>query len=629
VLAQQIAAWHGRLLLARGAPGPHGRCTGAPRLPQQGTRQLASCSTGAAPPPKHLLRAHQEPVARAAAIVGAVAAGGLSLYGYSAASAPALLEAAPLPDESDVVVMTNWSATHEVKTSIFKQPDTQEELEAVIAEAHSKGQRLRVVGSALSPNGIGLGADGMVNLAALDNVVYVDKAKKQVRVQAGAKVSQVVEALRPHGLTLQNYASISEQQIGGFMQIGAHGTGAHIPPVDEQIVAFKLVTPGKGTIEVTPESDEDLFHITRVGLGAFGVVSEVTLQCVPAHQLLERTFVSDIGEVKKNHAKWLREFQHLRYMWIPMTDAIVVVASNPIRWWQKLARGLSFYASNKTPEEVRTQRLQELLMSKMQKQGAGPVSVTPGGSPIAELSFAQLRDELLALAPLDRDFVKSVNAAEADFWRRSQGYRVEFSDKVLSFECGGQQWVSEIAFPVGEVPKENNESLNSEMPDIRFMEEVLSMIEEKEIAAPAPIEQRWTCSSRSGMSPASLRDSRGQVVSICRDSHSTSTDSPKDFVHTWVGIIMYLPTDDPVQRDKITAAFKQYEHSCRQRLWGKYNASQHWAKIELPPNVISRAEVLRKLHTRMPVDAFNAKRRELDPKNIMANDAMNAIFGVP
>lgn len=41
----------------------------------------------------------------------------------------------------------------------------------------------------------------------------------QVRVQAGARVQDVVEQLRPHGLTLQNYASIREQSIGGFIQV--------------------------------------------------------------------------------------------------------------------------------------------------------------------------------------------------------------------------------------------------------------------------------------------------------------------------------------------------------------------------------------------------------------------------
>lgn len=61
---------------------------------------------------------------------------------------------------------------------------------------------------------------------------------------------QIVEALRPHGLTLQNFASIREQAVGGFIQVGAHGTGATIPPVDEQVVSMKLVTPAKGAVEL-------------------------------------------------------------------------------------------------------------------------------------------------------------------------------------------------------------------------------------------------------------------------------------------------------------------------------------------------------------------------------------------
>lgn len=62
---------------------------------------------------------------------------------------------------------------------------------------------------------------------------------------------QLTEALRSRGLTLRNYASIREQTVGGFTQVSAHGTGATIPPVDEQVVALKLVTPGLGTINLS------------------------------------------------------------------------------------------------------------------------------------------------------------------------------------------------------------------------------------------------------------------------------------------------------------------------------------------------------------------------------------------
>lgn len=37
-----------------------------------------------------------------------------------------------------------------------------------------------------------------------------------------------------------------------------------------------------------------------------------------------------IQEVRRKHHKWLRNNRHLRYMWIPYTDAVVVVTNNII-----------------------------------------------------------------------------------------------------------------------------------------------------------------------------------------------------------------------------------------------------------------------------------------------------------
>jgi L-galactono-1,4-lactone dehydrogenase len=52
------------------------------------------------------------------------------------------------------------------------------------------------------------------------------------------------------------------------------------------------VTPGRGTLTLSREDDPRLFKLARVGLGALGVVSEVTLQLGPSHQLLEHTYVT-------------------------------------------------------------------------------------------------------------------------------------------------------------------------------------------------------------------------------------------------------------------------------------------------------------------------------------------------
>lgn len=115
---------------------------------------------------------------------------------------------------------------------------------------------------------------------------------------------------------------------------------------------------------------------------------------------------------------------------------------------------------------------------------------------INQFSFTELRDRLLALDPVNRDHVAKVNQAEAEFWRKSEGYRVGWSDEILGFDCGGQQWVSENCFPVGTLAKPS-------MKDIEFIEDLKRLIEREGIPAPAPIEQRWTARSRSLMSPSS------------------------------------------------------------------------------------------------------------------------------
>ena len=73
------------------------------------------------------------------------------------------------------------------------------------------------------------------------------------------------------------------------------------------------------------------------------------------------------------------------------------------------------------------------------------------------------------------------------------------------------------------------------LADLHYVEELLSRIERQGIPAPSPIEQRWTSSSRSALSPASV-----------------TPELPPDTLFSWVGVIMYLPTEDEKQRKAIT-----------------------------------------------------------------------------
>lgn len=488
-------------------------------------------------------------------------------------------------EESEAATVENWSGTKKVECERMVTPETMEEL--VRALESTKRKKMRPVGSALSPNGCAFEGKGMVSMGLLDKVVSVDAEKKTVTLQAGARVREVVEALRPHGLTLQNYASIREQQMGGFTQVGAHGTGATIPPVDDTVVEMKIVSPSRGLVTLSAEKEPELFKLAKCGIGALGVVAELTIQCVDAHKLVEHTWTATPSEIESKHESWLREHQHIRYMWIPHTDTVVVVASNPLKPGEREPRIKSGYS-----EKKRVEPLVRLLRE-----------VAPNVNP-ANMGFGQLRDELLKVNPLNVEHVKRVNAAEAEFWKRSKGMRVDWSDQILGFDCGGQQHVLEVAFPAGELESERSAAAPLR-EDLQFMRELREMIEEKQIPAHAPIEQRWTSGSSSPMSPAA--------------------GSPQS-LHSWVGIIMYLPTTVESEREAITQAFTRYGEQEFDKLGDKYKIRTHWAKIELPEDANRLATLRRQIREHYPVKEFNAARKYMDPYGSLSNELIAGLF---
>jgi L-galactono-1,4-lactone dehydrogenase len=418
-------------------------------------------------------------------------------------------------------------------------------------------------------------------------------------------VGELAEELRKYNLTLENFASINDQSVGGFIQAGCHGTGALVPPVNDQVEGLVLVTPGLGPIRILPGThtfkdtqnevdikiiaDDELFSLVKCGLGGLGIVYEVTLRCVPLENLEEVTKVFRLEELKKIHTRLLLENRHVRYMWYPFTDSVVVVTSNPT---SKTAApvALSHSHSLKPLREIMTHR-------------TGGPSERPGDP----TSLAAFRDALISLDPLNVDFIRQVNKAEVQCWKNLEGTRIGTSPEILSFDCGGQQCVYEVAFKV-----EQN-CAHNESPDIEFVMRLLKRIETLNIPAPAPIEQRWSQSSSSMMSPA----------------YSTSISD----IFTWIGIIMYLPVGSDLHTLNARWNIKEVFHKVYTKVLleaGPVDPLQlraHWAKLDLPaPEGNELSELRAKLRKQYPLKLYNTYRRLLDPNSILTNQWMDLLI---
>lgn len=486
---------------------------------------------------------------------------------------------------------------HECRPQSFYVPESVEEVERLVREHHDRKQKIRCMGAGVSPNGLGFSGktsaaaasktsdqkdEAVMTMALLDRILHVDQEVCQVTVEAGHIVGELLDKLRTYGMTMQNVASIRDQQVGGICQAGCHGTGVAIPPIDDHIVEMELVTPAKGTITVSATQNPELFALAKCGLGALGVVTKVKLQCVPMYRLAEKTSVMRIEDVRANHTAWLKEFQHLRYMWIPYTDCVVVVQCRKI-------------PNTVQPEEDEIYPPVEYSMNDRLEAPRKLYLELTNGKPDPEYldwGFTKIREKMLAMNPLDKKHVIRVNEAEKQFWKRSQGFRVGFSDDIIGFDCGDQQYVEEVAFPT-------HGTL-----DIDFVEGLMKRIDAKDIPAHAPIEQRWTSRSSSLMSPA-WSSNAAQVFS-------------------WVGVILYLPTHVESERQAITERFLEFYAELRDYMV-PYGGTEHWAKLEWPSDADECQKIRDRLKKRYPLDKFKKARDEVDPHHILSNHIVDEL----
>ena len=147
-----------------------------------------------------------------------------------------------------MIEMMNYSGTHKITPKHLYEPKSVDELVEIVAMASRTKSKIRPVGRFLSPNGIASCKEGMLSLASCDQILNIDEKKKQITVESGAIVDTILEELLKYDLTLSNFSSIKEQQVGGWTQVAAHGTGARLPTVDEMIVSLKVYHSLKGNV---------------------------------------------------------------------------------------------------------------------------------------------------------------------------------------------------------------------------------------------------------------------------------------------------------------------------------------------------------------------------------------------
>ncbi|HRN28788.1 MAG TPA: D-arabinono-1,4-lactone oxidase, partial [Terrimesophilobacter sp.] len=135
----------------------------------------------------------------------------------------------------------------------------------------------------------------------------------------GTNLYQLPALLAPHGLAMENLGDIDAQTIAGATSTGTHGTGGSFPGLAAQLVAATLVTADGEVLRASADENADLWPAVRLGLGALGILVDVTVQCVPAFGLEARERPEPLDEVLDAFGARVDAADHFELFWFPHT----------------------------------------------------------------------------------------------------------------------------------------------------------------------------------------------------------------------------------------------------------------------------------------------------------------------
>jgi xylitol oxidase len=180
---------------------------------------------------------------------------------------------------------TNWAGNLTYGTDVLVQPRTIEEAQQAVRGA----TRVRALGSRHCFNDI---ADTTGTHLSLEHLrgVSLDKARRRVTVEGGARYSDLGPVLHEQGYALHNLASLPHISVAGACATATHGSGMKLGSLATAVAAIEFINAEGDLVGLSRDGDGDVFQGAVVSLGALGVVVRLTLDLLPAFDMRQHIY---------------------------------------------------------------------------------------------------------------------------------------------------------------------------------------------------------------------------------------------------------------------------------------------------------------------------------------------------
>ncbi|MBX2814700.1 MAG: FAD-binding protein [Saprospiraceae bacterium] len=223
-------------------------------------------------------------------------------------------------DKKHNQIKGNWAGNVAFPHEQVAYPESEEAIVELVGHAHARKGKVRVVGSGHSFTALCQTRDTLISLDRYQGLLEVNHALCQATVKAGTKLHLLGDLLFAEGMAMENLGDIDVQSIAGTISTGTHGTGIAFGTISTQVVALRFVNGRGECISCSGIDQEELFKAAQVSLGAFGVITAVTLQCVPSYKLLVRNRKEPLDQVLSEIKLRNQTHRNFEYYWMPYTQ---------------------------------------------------------------------------------------------------------------------------------------------------------------------------------------------------------------------------------------------------------------------------------------------------------------------